>query len=95
MVLKLCTIYLLIAGKGVDAILCANNVVNATGLCAQSLAIEVYGFAADSICLSNFPKGCSVGVVNCQLSHLIYSIPEEGRHISGLSLHSEIGRTSR
>lgn len=75
----------LCAGKGVDAILCANYVVNATGLYAQSFARNLDGLPADSIPASHFARGCyfSLSGVKSPFSHLIYPIPEDG----GLGCH--------
>ncbi|KAG0619474.1 hypothetical protein M758_4G142200 [Ceratodon purpureus] len=73
------------SGKGVDAILCANYVVNATGLYAQSFARKLDGLPADSIPASHFARGCyfSSSGVKSPFSHLIYPIPEDG----GLGCH--------
>lgn len=73
------------AGKGVDAVLCANYVVNATGLYAQSFARNLDGLPVDSIPASHFARGCyfSLPGVKAPFSHLIYPIPEDG----GLGCH--------
>lgn len=73
------------SGKGVDAVLCANYVVNATGLYAQSFARNLDGLPVDSIPASHFARGCyfSLPGVKAPFSHLIYPIPEDG----GLGCH--------
>lgn len=73
------------SGKGVDAILNANYVVNATGLYAQSFARKLDNLPAESIPASHFARGCyfSLSGVKSPFSHLVYPIPEDG----GLGCH--------
>ena len=83
--MKILIRYCLCAGKGVDAILNANYVVNATGLYAQSFARNLDGLPESSIPPSHFARGCyfSLSGVKSPFSHLIYPIPEDG----GLGCH--------
>lgn len=74
------------AGKGVDVVLSANYVVNATGLYAQSFARNLNGLAAQTIPESHFARGCYFGLsgIKSPFSHLVYPIPEDG----GLGCHA-------
>lgn len=77
-----------VAGKGVDAVLCANYVVNATGLYAQSIARNLNGLPPHTIPDSYFARGCyfSLSGVKSPFSHLVYPIPEDG----GLGCHATL-----
>lgn len=74
------------AGKGVDVVLSANYVVNATGLYAQAFARNLNGLAAQTIPESHFARGSyfSLSGVKSPFSHLVYPVPEDG----GLGCHA-------
>eukprot|EP00249_Psilotum_nudum_P013364 c24289_g1_i2 orf=46-1131(+) len=67
-------------------ILCADSVINASGLSAISLAKRLEGFPVEFIPKCYYARGCYFslsGVGVAPFSHLIYPVPEEG----GLGVH--------
>jgi len=75
----------LTAGETTQVVLCANMVINSTGLHAQSVARSLKGLSASTIPKSHYARGCyfSLSGVKSPFSHLIYPVPEDG----GLGCH--------
>lgn len=91
--LKVCSTHCLLTSESnldqdnaESMILCANTVINATGLSAISVARRIHKFPAEALPRSFYARGCYFslsGFGKAPFSHLVYPIPEEG----GLGVH--------